>query len=205
MSFTRFTPADVELLASEPLHEGFLRLARHRVRHRLFAGGWGAVQEREVLHRRPAAAVLPYDPGRDLVVLIEQFRLPALLAGRDPWQIEVVAGLLDREAEGPEAVAHREAREEAGLELTALEPVASLLASPGGTTEVIHHFVGRTGIDAGESLHGLLEEQEDIRAQALPFAEAWALLEAGRVGNASAWICLAWLKLNRDRLRRVWG
>lgn len=204
MNFGRFTREDVEILASGGLHEGFVRVQRHRVRHRLFAGGWSQPQEREVVHQSQSATVLPYDPGRELVVLIEQFRLPALLAGGDPWQIEVVAGLLDKPDEAPEAVARREAQEEAGLEVTALDRVGSLLSSPGASTEVIHHFIGKVDAGAVDGLHGLLEEQEDIRPQVLPLETAWAMLEAGEIGNAPAWICLAWLKLHHERLRAAW-
>lgn len=205
MSFNRFGPADAEILASETLHSGFLGLERHQVRHRLFAGGWSGARGFEVVRQRASAAVLPYDPRRDAVVLIEQFRLPALLAEREPWQIEAVAGLLDQEGEPAEEVARREAREEAGLEVTALRPVAALLSSAGASTELIHHFVGRVDTEGVDGLHGLAEEQEDIRPQVLSFDAAWALLEGGAIGTAFTWICLAWLKLNRDELRRSWG
>ena len=202
--FGRFSLADVELLNKEVLHRGFVGLERHSARHRLFAGGWGEA-EREIVLQKQSATVLPYDPWQDRVVLIEQFRLPALLAGRPPWQIEVVAGLVDQEGEAPAAVARRETQEEAGLEVTALEPIAALLSSPGLSNEVINHFIGRVRAGDAESLHGLVHEQEDIRAQALPFEEAWSWLEAGKITNAPAWICLTWLKLQRDRLRAEWS
>jgi len=201
--FGRFSLEDTELLGKEVLHQGFVGLERHRARHRLFAGGWGEA-EREVVLQKQSATVLPYDPWQDRVVLIEQFRLPALLAGRPAWQIEVVAGLVDQEGESPAEVARRETREEAGLEITALEPVAALLSSPGLSSEVINHFIGRVEAGNDETLHGLVDEQEDIRAQALSFDEAWAWLEGGSITNAPAWICLAWLKLQRERLRDEW-
>lgn len=203
MSFGRFGPRDVERLETETLFKGFSDVQRHRLRHRLFAGGWSPPFEREVVMRPVAAAVLPYDPARDAVVLIEQFRLPALLAGAAPWQVEVVAGLLDKEQD-PALVARREAQEEAGLELLDLWPIAELLVSPGGTTEVQHFFLGRIDAAGVVGLHGLADEQEDIRPQLLAFEAAWALLESGGIGNATAWICLAWLKLNRDKVRAAW-
>ncbi|HLS68233.1 MAG TPA: NUDIX domain-containing protein [Kiloniellales bacterium] len=201
--FGRFSRADAQLLDKDLIHRGFIGLERHRARHRLFAGGWGEA-EREVVLQKQSATVLPYDPWQDKVVLIEQFRLPALLAGLPPWQIEVVAGLVDQEGEAPAEVAKRETQEEAGLEITALEPVAALLSSPGLSSEVINHFIGRAEAGSTESLHGLVQEQEDIRAQSLPFATAWSWLEAGKITNAPAWICLTWLKLQRERLRTEW-
>ncbi|MDF2095851.1 NUDIX domain-containing protein [Aquibaculum arenosum] len=203
MPFGRFGSEDSELLEKEELHRGFLTVERHSARYRRFAGGW-IEQLREIIDQHQSAAVLPYDPERDCVVLIEQFRLPALLAGKPPWQIEVVAGLLDQEGEAAEAVIRREAEEEAGVTITDLEPVAALMSSPGSSTEVIHHFIGRTDASDVGGLHGLEIEQEDIRAEALPFEEAWALLEAGRITNAPAWTCLTGLKLKRDGLRERW-
>src|SRR5690625_2284481 len=201
--FGRFSRADAQLLDKDLIHRGFIGLERHRARHRLFAGGWGEA-EREVVLQKQSATVLPYDPWQDKVVLIEQFRLPALLAGLPPWQIEVVAGLVDQEGESPAEVARRETREEAGLEITALEPVAALLSSPGLSSEVINHFIGRVEAGNDETLHGLVDEQEDIRAHALSFDEAWAWLEGGSITTAPAWLCLAWRKLQRERLRDEW-
>src|SRR5690625_7355456 len=108
--FGRFSLEDTELLGKEVLHQGFVGLERHRARHRLFAGGWGEA-EREVVLQKQSATVLPYDPWQDRVVRIEQFRLPALLAGRSPWQVGVVAGLVDRAGGAREEGARRGSRE----------------------------------------------------------------------------------------------
>ncbi|HTT80308.1 MAG TPA: NUDIX domain-containing protein, partial [Stellaceae bacterium] len=108
------------LPAAPPAHpdleivEAGTGFARHlqvdvvRFRQRRFDGGWSGERVFDIVRRGAAASVLLYDPERDAVVLVEQFRLAALYAGRSPWQIEAVAGLVDR-AEPPEAVARREA------------------------------------------------------------------------------------------------
>src|SRR5882724_7704963 len=85
----------IEISARETLYRGFFRVDRYRLRHRLFSGGWSAELSREVLERGSAAAALLYDPERDAVVLVEQFRLAAHLAGRPAWQLEIVAGIID--------------------------------------------------------------------------------------------------------------
>ena len=105
---------DVALTGAETAFEGFLRLDVCRFRHRLFSGDWSELRSYDVLRRGAAVAIVLYDPDRDTVVLVEQFRLPALLAGHSPWQIEATAGLVG-EDEAPEAVAIRETREETGL------------------------------------------------------------------------------------------
>src|SRR5437667_7293214 len=134
---------DVEILGIET---GF---ARHigvdivRVRHRLFAGGWSDERVWDVIRRGAAAAVLLYDPERDSVVLIEQFRVAALFAGRSPWQIEGVAGLIDTD-ETPEEVARRETSEEANLDpMGPLLPIQIMMPASGSLDEAVYLFCGR--------------------------------------------------------------
>ena len=101
---------NVEIIDRTLRYKGFFEIVRYRFRHRLFAGGWSGEIEREVLERGHAVAVLPYDPAADAVVLIEQFRIGALAAGFPPWQVEIVAGIIE-EGEAIEAVARRETME----------------------------------------------------------------------------------------------
>lgn len=194
-----FTDADCELVAREPLYSGFFRLERYRVRHRLFAGGWTETFNREVFVRHEAAVVLLFDPARDVVVMIEQFRAPAIGKVANPWLLELVAGLLDKD-ESPAEVARREAVEEAGCDILALLPIASYLPSPGGSDEFVHLFLGLVDSDGVGGIHGLPEEHEDIRVHCVPLAEARQLLERGHIRNAATIIALQWLLLNRERV-----
>ena len=86
---------DIEIREKIAAYQGYFRIDRYRLRHRLHAGGWSAEMTREVFERCHAAAVLPYDPIRDEVVLIEQFRVGAYAAGWSPWLTEVIAGIID--------------------------------------------------------------------------------------------------------------
>ncbi|MBT5413399.1 MAG: NUDIX domain-containing protein, partial [Rhodospirillaceae bacterium] len=171
--------------------------------HRLFAGGWSGDVVREVFERGHAAAVLPYDPARDAVVLIEQFRIGAFAAGEPAWLTEVIAGIVE-EGETPDDVARREAVEEAGLTIAALEPVTTFFVSPGGTTQTTALFVGRVDSAGVGGIHGLDEEHEDIRASTMSFDDAMAMGADGRIREAATLIALQWLALNRDRLRTKW-
>ena len=138
----RVSVEDVELMGREVVYDGYFRLDRYRLRHRQFAGGIGPVLTREILERGQVAAVLPVDPARDRVVLIEQFRPGAWAAGRDPWLLECVAGVIEP-GETPEELARREALEEAGCVIADLLPIATFLTSPGATTETVRLFCGR--------------------------------------------------------------
>src|SRR5690606_28411249 len=121
-------PDDVEIIQRDRCFSGFYNLDRFRLRHRLFRGGMGAEIERELFVRHDAVCVLPYDPQRDEVVLVEQFRMGAMARGDSPWLVETVAGLIDKD-EQPEEVARREAVEEAGLEIGELWPVTAYYPS----------------------------------------------------------------------------
>ena len=194
----------VELLEKSESYSGFFRINGYRLRHRLFAGGWSGAIEREVFERGHAVGVLPYDPVADSVVLIEQFRIGALVAGMSPWLIEVVAGIAE-EGEAPEEVARRETQEEAGLEIQALMPMCRYLVSPGGSSESVRLYCGRVDSRGAGGIHGLAEEHEDIRVDRLPYGDAMRLLEEGRVTNSVSLIALQWLALHRDRVRAAWA
>src|SRR5690606_40469080 len=145
-----------------------------------------------------------YDPLRDEVVLIEQFRVGALDKKASPWLLELVAGLIE-EGEQPEQVARREALEEADLSLDRLWPITEYFPSPGGSDERVHLYLGRCDSSAAGGVHGLAEEGEDIRVHVLSFAEAMAAAEDGRIDNAASLIALQWLALHREELRARWA
>ena len=99
-----------------------------RFRHRRFDGAMSAPRTWELFRRGRAAALLPYDPWTDQVVLIEQFRLPALAAGVDPMMIEVPAGVCEP-GETPEQTIRRETEEEMGLSADLLVPVVEAVVN----------------------------------------------------------------------------
>lgn len=128
-----FSKNDVEIIARETLYRGF-SLDLYRFRHRLFNGGMSGEITREIFERGHAAVLLPFDPVRDEVVLVEQIRIAAYDTSESPWLLEMVAGMIEA-GETVEDVARREALEEAGLEVGRTKPILSYLASPGGTSE----------------------------------------------------------------------
>ncbi|WP_435606433.1 NUDIX domain-containing protein [Pseudomonas knackmussii] len=196
-------PDDVEISEREECFSGFYRIERLQLRHRQFAGGMGPLISRELFVRHDAVCVLPYDPQRDEVVLVEQFRVGALEAGVNPWLLELVAGLIDKDEE-PEEVARREAVEEAGITLGALWPIAQYLPSPGGSNELVYLFVGRCDSSQAVGIHGLAEEGEDIRVHVLPLEDALQAVRDGRINNAASMLALQWLALNRAEVRGLW-
>jgi len=148
--------------------------------------------------------VLPFDARRDAVLLIEQFRAgPHARRDPRPWCLEAVAGRCDK-LEPPEATARREAREEAGLEFGRVERIAAYYPTPGIAAEFITAFVGEADLGASGGVHGLDEEDEDIRAIVVPVAEALAAAEGGEINNAPLLLSLFWLARHHLRLAAAW-
>ncbi|MCB1875312.1 MAG: NUDIX domain-containing protein [Chromatiales bacterium] len=195
---------EFEILSRETAYQGFFRVNRYRLRHSLFGGGWSEPMMRELLERGHAVAVLLYDPLRDEVVLVEQFRIGALDLEDGAWMLEVVMGIID-DGESLEEVAVRESIEEAGCEIRRMEFIADFVLSPGGCSERMYLFVGEIDSSSAGGVFGLPHEGEDIRAAVYPADEAIALLGLGKIRSATPVIALQWLALHREELRERWG
>jgi ADP-ribose pyrophosphatase len=195
---------DARIVSIETPFSRFLRIDVVRFRHKLFSGEWSAERDYDVLRRGEAVAIILYDPERDSVVLVEQFRLPALYAGLSPWQIEPVAGLVDKD-ESDDAVARRETEEEAGIApIGKLVPIQRYMPSPGDSDESVMLFCGRVDARTAGGIHGLADEHEDIRVVVKTVSELEAMLLAGQIETGHTLICCHWLLRHRDRLRREW-
>ena len=194
---------DIEIIDHQLAYQGFFKLERYHLRHRLFNGDWSAPLTRELFERGHAAAVLPYDPVRDEIILIEQFRIGAINSGKRAWLIEIVAGIIET-GETAEDVVRREAMEESGCPLQQLEPICDYYASPGGTSEQISLFCGRVDAADAGGIHGCSDEGEDIRVFTVSFTEALSMISDGRINSASPIMAIQWLTLHRERLRTLW-
>jgi len=192
-----------QLVRHEVAYQGYFKVGRYFFRHSLHQGGESAVISREVFERGQAGAVLPYDPVRDEVVLIRQFRAGAYVAGHHPFTWEAVAGIIEAN-ETAEAMIHREAVEEAGLKIADVLPIANVMLTPGACSESCQVFLGRVDTGTAGGVFGLKSEGEDILVKVMPFAAAYALVERNEVDDAVGVIALQWLALHRDEVRKRW-
>lgn len=185
-----------------PAHAGFFGLEVLDLRHRRFDGGMSPTIRRELFVAGDAVTVLPYDPVRDRVLLVEQFRAGPLGRGDPlPWQLEAVAGRIDP-GETPETAARREAVEEAGLVLGALLKVGEYYPSPGAMTEYLYSYVGLCDLPDGVAgVFGAEEEAEDIRGHLLTFDAFMAAVAGGEIANSPLLLTALWLQRERERLR----
>lgn len=195
-------PGDVEILERREPYANFFAVEDYTIRYRQFDGSMGPPIHRTAFVSCDAATVLPYDPARDRLLLIEQFRAGPFARGdAQCWSLEAIAGRIDP-GETPEETLRREALEEAGLEVGELHFCYGYYPSPGAKTEFIHTYVALTDLpDSAAGLGGLMHEGEDIRVHLVSYDRAQALLESGEIGNAPLVTSLQWLAMNRERLR----
>ncbi|MEO0667883.1 MAG: NUDIX domain-containing protein [Pseudomonadota bacterium] len=191
----------VEIVQRAQTYSDFFALEDIELRHERFDGSMSDVMRRAVFVSNDAAILLPYDPVRDRVLLVEQIRLgPIGRADPSVWQLEPIAGLIDP-GEAPADAARREAMEEAHLTLDRLEPVGECYASPGAATDFFHLFVGLCDLpDDAARIGGSVDEGENIRSHLMAFDDLLALAEDRRTANTPLTLLVYWLAHHRARL-----
>ncbi len=191
---TNFCKNDFTILSEENLLQGFLPVNRYTIEHTLFNGDKSQPYQRDCLMRGESVGVLPYDPSRDEVVLIKQFRIGALHDNDAPWMLELVAGVAE-ENETPEDIAKRELLEEANLTTSQLTPIFKAYLSPGGSNEFMHFFLAKIDSSNATGIHGLDHENEDILVQTFSTTDAFELINKGTITSAPTILALQWLAL----------
>ena len=187
-------------------HDGFFQLRPIRASVRRFDGSRSETVEREAFIGFDAALVLPYDPVRDRVLVIEQFRYgPTMRGDACARVLEPIAGMVDA-GEEPLETARREAAEEAGLTLTDIRPMTGVYASPGYSTDFFHCFLAICDLDFDSGhIGGHPEEHEDIRSHVLSFGDAMDLVTSGEINVAPLAMMLLWLAREREEMRASSG
>jgi len=181
---------DWKIVNKEESYSGFFKLFSYKIEHALFNGGTGTIT-REVLHRGHAAAVMPYDPATDSVLLVEQFRAGAIHTKQSPWLFEMIAGMVE-EGEHSSEVVRREAHEEAGLALEEVNFVSTYFPSPGGSAETIDLYWAIADLSDAGGVFGLETEGEDIRSAVYSLDDAMRMLDDGLINNSVTMLLLLW-------------
>ena len=189
----KFGRSDYRIKSTETVFQGFFKMTRTVLEHRLFSGGWSQPIKRELFERGDAVGVLLYDPANHLVGLVEQFRVGAMGEQQGPWQFEVVAGMIPPD-QNPEQVAIRELQEEAGVEVEKLIPICDYLVSAGGTDEKMHMYCGLLDLTGKGGIYGLEGESEDILFHVWPYDEVMQAFSAGLLNSAAVTVSLLWLQ-----------
>jgi nudix-type nucleoside diphosphatase (YffH/AdpP family) len=183
-----------EIAALDLRHERWARMFVATVR--LPDGGTAL---RDIEDHGQAVAVLPYDGERRVALLIRQFRAPPFHAAGEAETLETPAGRLDES--DPAACARREAMEEAGLRLGALEPVVLAWTMPALSTERAHLFLAPfRAADRVAPGGGLASEHENIAVVETPLAELAAMADAGALTELKLFALVQTLRLRKPEL-----
>ena len=199
----KYSHADVDIINREISFSSFLRVDKLQLRHQLFGGGSSDVIHRELIVRVNAVGVLLFDPDRDEVVLVRQFRVGALNEKSSPWMLELIAGMVDKD-EALEAAAIRESVEEADCKVIELVRICDYFNSPGVSDEKVTLFCGKVGTSNAGGVFGLASEHEDIEVVVMASDDAFKAVDSGAINNAMSIIALQWLALNKQELLRNW-
>lgn len=199
----QFSSRDVEICQRETGYQGFLKVDKLLLKHKLVLGGWSEEMRREIQVKSGAIGILLLDPSRQEVVLVRQFRVGMIDEEQSPWLLELVAGMIE-EGELPQDVAVRESIEEADCTPQNVVKICSYYNSPGTTNEKVHLFCGQ--VDAGKAggVFGLDAEHEDIEVVVLSIKELRQAVESGLINNAMTIIASFWLEKHLDTVTAQW-
>lgn len=199
----RFSVLDLDVQNRTTVYNGYLRVDKLSLKHRLVEGGWSPMIQRELQVKGAAVAILLFDPVLDQVVMVRQFRVGMVDEGQSPWLLETVAGMIEI-GEEPEDVARRETKEEADVEITDIIKVCEYYNSPGTTNEKVYLFCAKVDSSKASGVHGLEQENEDIEVVVLKFAELVEAVETGHISNAMTIIGTQWLEKNKASVISAW-
>lgn len=189
-----YNKKDVEITQREYLYQGFIQVEKISLRHQLFnQANYTSTIQRELIHRKEAAGVLIYNDQQQRFALIEQFRVGAIDDPVSPWQLEIIAGVLDGD-ESPESCIRRESIEESGCEIQDLEHLFSFYPSAGACDEIFHLYVAQAKLPEQGGVFGMPDEGENIQLHIVQYQDLNQLLSSSRLRNAPVIMALQWLK-----------
>ena len=190
---TYYQHSDVEVIQKEMVYHGFLSIEKISLKHRLFnQTDYSPVLQRELIARKDAAGVLIYNHKQQQFALIEQFRVGAISDDQTPWQLEIIAGIID-EGEDPQTCITRESIEEAGCHIFEIEHLFTFYPSAGACTERFFLYAAQATLPRDGNLYGLKTEGEDIKLHIFNYADLDSLLKHPQIRNAPVIMALQWL------------
>ena len=176
------------------LYSGFFSFNKYEFIHEKHNGKWTDKVQREIFGGSNVATLLPYDPVRKEIVLIQQFRAGVLSRYDDDYLYEIVAGIINQ-GENAEDTAKRECLEETGCEVKKIMPIQGYFPDPGSSESYYHLFLGEINGFDGERVMGLESENEDILVKSFHIDDVRKMLKNNQIINGLTLIALQWFFL----------
>jgi len=183
-----------KIINKKNLYSGFFSLNKYEFIHEKHNGEWTSAVEREVFSGAHVSTLLPYDPIKKEIILIQQFRAGVLSRYDENYLLEIVAGIID-EGENPEQTAIRECFEETGCEVKKIYPIQSYFPAPGSSESYYHVYLGEIQAFDGERIKGLEKENEDILVKSFKIDEVRQMLKEKKITNGLTLVALQWFFL----------
>lgn len=189
-----------KIVEKKRLYDGFFKIDELTIEADMYGGGTQTVK-RLNFERGNAVAILPYDPVRDEVLLVNEVRPAMLVRGEYPFNDSLPAGMIDKGETAVDA-ALRETEEETGQHLQNAKLLhAGAFVSAGGTSEKISIVYGNIDTSKAGGIHGEASEGENIKSVVISADEFIARANDGRLKDMKSLACAFWLAIHRDELR----
>ena len=184
-----------EIINKKNIHNGFFKMNEYILKYKKYDGSWSKEVKREIFGGAMVSAVLPYDPVKREIVLIQQFRPGTIAKEFNNYLYEIVAGIIDS-GEKAEDTAKRECLEETGCKIKKITPIQGYFPAPGSSESFYHLFLGEIDTFEGERVMGLESENEDILVRSYKLSDVKDMMEKGEILNGLTLIALQWFFLN---------
>jgi len=183
-----------KIINKKNLYSGFFNLNKYQFIHQKHDGDWTNIVEREIFSGAHVSTLLPYDPIKKEIILIQQFRAGVLSRYDNDYLYEIVAGIIG-ENEKPEETAKRECLEETGCEVKKIIPIQAYFPAPASSESYYHLFLGEINSFDGERIKGLEDENEDILVKSFKIENVRNMLKEKKIKNGLTLIALQWFFL----------
>ncbi len=187
-----------KILKKKNLYNGFFKMNEVTLKYKKYDGSWTNKIKRELFGGAKVSAVLPYDPIKEQIVLIQQFRPGTISKNDNNYLDEIVAGIIDP-GETPEETAIRECYEETGCKIKKLTPIQGYFPAPGSSESYYYLFLGEIKAISETRIMGLESENEDIFVKSYKINEVKSKMNEGKILNGLTLIALQWFFLNINK------
>ena len=184
-----------KILHKKNIYNGFFKMNEITLKYKKYDGSWSNKVKRELFGGAQVSCLLPYDPKKKEIILIQQFRPGTISKDVDNYLFEIVAGIIDQ-GENPEKAAKRECYEETGCKVKKLTPIQGYFPAPGSSESFYHLFLGEIDTFEGTRIMGLENENEDIFVKSYKIKEIKEKMINGKILNGVTLIALQWFFLN---------